>query len=187
MNQNNYNIDDSLLEKIISVAYDDANFLDKIKITYLASKYSNVKKLLDEYKHTANEVHSIELEEFPNSSLEKVFSQLELNKEKQPQFWSDIYTVFIKRPSLVYSLSLLLILTITVSIFVKREPNTSQFSKEEVVEADKQTREALYIVATIFNDAQTQITEDVIKEKIAAPLNQSLGILNNIINKEKQQ
>ncbi|MFA7287797.1 MAG: hypothetical protein WC055_02855 [Melioribacteraceae bacterium] len=187
MNQNNYKTDDLLLEKIISVAYKDASFFDKIKINYLASKYSNVKEILDEYKQTANEIHSIELEEFPTSSLEKVLEKLEVEKEKQPQFWNDIYSLVIRKPALVYSLSLLLILSVSISIFVRKDPVYSQYSKEEVVKADKQTREALYIVATILNDAQTRITEDVIKEKIAAPLNQSLGILNNIITKEKQQ
>ncbi|KUO59394.1 hypothetical protein APF79_03300 [bacterium BRH_c32] len=187
MNQNNYKIDDQLLEKIISVAYKDAGFLDKIKINYLASKYDNVKELLNEYKNTAEEIHSIELEEFPTSSLEEVTRKLNIDREKQPKFWNDLYSVFIRKPALVYTLSALIMVSITVSIFQNRNMNQNEFSKQEIAQANKDAHEALYLVSTILNDASTHLQNDVIKEKIATPINQSLGIINNILLKENKQ
>jgi len=187
MNQNNYKIDEQLLEKIISVAYGDSGLLDKTKINYLASKYSNVKELLDEYKNTADEIHSIELEEFPNSSLEEVMGKLNIDKEKQPKFWNDLYSVFIRKPALVLAFSALILVSITISIFQNKDVNQNEYSTQEIVQANKDAHEALYLVSTILNDASRQLHNDVIKEKIASPINQSLGIINNILLKENKQ
>lgn len=187
MNQNNYKIDDQLLEKIISVAYKDARFLDKIKINYLASKYDNVKELLSEYKNTAEEIHSIELEEFPDSSIEEVMRKLNIDKEKQPKFWNDLYSVFIRKPALVLAFSVLILVSITVSIFQNRDLNHNEYSNQQIAEANKDAHEALYLVSTILNDASTHLQNDVIKEKIASPINESLGIINNILLKENKQ
>ena len=57
-------ISKELLERIISVAYGSASFLEKRRINKLASESETIKKLLEEYKRTANAVHSIPKEEY---------------------------------------------------------------------------------------------------------------------------
>ena len=62
-------MNDKLLEKIISVAYGDASFIDKIKIQRLAKKNKEVKELWESYRQTAAEVHKLKEEECPNELL----------------------------------------------------------------------------------------------------------------------
>ena len=59
---------EKLLNRIISVAYDDANLLEKFRIYRLASKDPKVKSVLNEYKKVANQTHKVELDYCPDET-----------------------------------------------------------------------------------------------------------------------
>ena len=73
-------MNEKLLNRIISVAYGDADFFEKLKIYFLAAGNSEVKRLLSEYKATAKAVHKLEQEECPQEILARVKNNT-LNKE----------------------------------------------------------------------------------------------------------
>ena len=77
-------MEEKLLNKIISVAYRDANLLDKLKINWLAKKNLEVKKLLSEYKIIANQTHNLDLEECPEEIIDSLLNTI--NKKKDDFF-----------------------------------------------------------------------------------------------------
>lgn len=67
-----FEINEKLLNRIISVAYGDANIVDKIKINVLALRNPEIKRLLAEYKITARSIGNLEKEDCPDEILENI-------------------------------------------------------------------------------------------------------------------
>jgi len=71
MQANNLNkLNPVLIDKIINVAYGDANFFERMIVNWKASRISEVRKVLEEYKTTANSVHDVRKEELPEYVIE---------------------------------------------------------------------------------------------------------------------
>ena len=92
-----YNISDEMLEKIISTAYGQASFLEKHKVNKLLKQDDRLRELYEEYKRTANLVHSIDLEE-----LNKEFIITQKDSKERKSIIDEIYSIFLGKP-LVYS------------------------------------------------------------------------------------
>ena len=98
MQKNNLNnIDDSLLDKIVSVAYGDAGWMDRVIVYKIAKKNPLINQLLNEYKLTADSIHNIKETELPEGIIETV--KIKLNNESDSaSFGSFIYSWLYARP-----------------------------------------------------------------------------------------
>jgi hypothetical protein len=168
-------IDDKYLDKIVSVAYGDAGILDKLTVHRDAKKYSQVKKLLDEYKATAIEVKDIAYNKCPDKVIEN--TEVQIRKEKTPEKYSIVF----RKP--VYSSVALAIIIVIAALLIFRHPNQRQkYSKAEVLTAEMQVKQSLGLVGKIFKKTQNTITFDVLDKQVVPPIKKGMNVVNNLLN-----
>ena len=181
MQKNNLNkIEDPLLGKIIAVAYGDAGLMDKMIIYRLARKDALVKKLLNEYRVTANSVHKIQKIELPAKVSDRVRSRIsgESNHNAVGLF---IYSRLFARPILSSAVALALMIGI-VGIFLFNKPATEyKYSKMELELAQQQFEQSIAIVGKVFKQAEKKLEVDVISKHVSKPLNKGLNYLNDYL------
>ncbi len=164
------NIDERILEKIISVAYNDAGLLDKIKIHLLARKNPDVKKILEEYKRTAIKIKNIPLDECPDSVIESLRIQTR-NENK---------SLFLK-PAYIFAIITFIISTIIVVTLNQNNEEKPHYTKAEIELAEKQVKESLAIVNNVFKRTETLIQEEIFPKRIGKPIHKSLSIINEVL------
>ena len=178
-------MNDMLLKKIISAAYGDANLLDKIKINRLANKNKEVKELLESYKQTALEVHKLKEEEYPDELLTGI-ENLTVKIIKQSNIFSaDIFSIIFTRPLASAAAVLILVTFILLGIFMNRSIQ-HQYTKTEIENADRQTRQALDIVSKIFYQTNITLKEEVLNSRVAKPIRESIVIVNDLFAAENK-
>ncbi|MBL1212253.1 MAG: hypothetical protein HND52_02745 [Ignavibacteriae bacterium] len=175
-----FEITEELRDKIISAAYGDAGFIDKIKINKLAAKYPEVKILFDEYSTTANAAHSIKLEECPDELLNSVGSKIGVKRENKKSFLFDLYTALFTRPIVSAAAASILVIAIVTSIIFNKNEYQYNYSPEEIALADKQVKESLYFVSKIFNKAQTNLTDEILTDRVAKPISKGINLVNDL-------
>jgi hypothetical protein len=173
------NIDEKLLNRIISVAYGDANLIDKIRIYYLASRNAEINRLLVEYKITAKAIGNLEQKNCPDEILENV----KINTGTSRQ---GLYSPVIKfLDSLIYkplfSTALILILVGGTALFILfNDINKSQYSKMQIQLAEKQVKQSLVLVNKIFNRTTNKLENDILKKQVAKPVHEGVATINEL-------
>jgi hypothetical protein len=180
-----FEISAELMDGIISTAYGDAGFFEKIKIHKLAKEQPEVRELLDEYRGTANSVHSIKPDECPDTVIynNKPVSKIE---NKSSGFLFDIYTALFARP--VISAAVIVILSAAVIVSVSIDNGSyNGYTRAEIEMANLQTKQALALVSSIFSKTENSLKNDIIKDKVSKPINNGMTMVNNLfIDKEKK-
>ena len=167
-------INEEYLNKIISVAYGDAILIDKVKIYLDARRDTNIKKILNEYRTTAREVHLISSEEFKGS--------VPVNNPKISSWLLNYLNQFFRRP--ILSTAMALMITVGVAGYFIISSNDSPingYSKAELTLAEKQAKESFAIVASIMNKTGNKLKNEVFVEKINKPINKTLIIVNTYL------
>jgi len=182
-NKKTYNIDDKTLEKIISVAYGSAGIKDRISIYLLTKKSSEAKSILNDYRDTASQVHKLETEEMPEKILRKVQTEIKAGIKKERSFLSDFLSLFLFKPRFSFTAVVIIVAAIVMSIFVRDNRMNSKYSQQEIERASRQTKQALALVSNIFNTTKTTITDDIIPNRVAKPINESFNYVNEIFQK----
>lgn len=173
-------IDDKLHDRIISVAYGNASFLEKYRINKLALKDENVKQILDEYSNIAKAVHSIQKEEFAGKP--KIKSIL----DEQKSFIDDFYLILVGKPAISFIAGLLLVFAITFSLINNQELSYEGYSVAEVKQASIETKQALLIVSEIFSKTEDKIKYEILTEEVSKPINKGMNTVNKLFKKEKE-
>ncbi len=177
-----YNIDENMMNKIINVSYGDYSLFDKIDVYTKAMFNPEIKKVLSEYKNTANAVHSIELEECPAEILETVKKVSGIKEVKEKSFFFDLYTVFFARPIFSTAAATVILIAILLSILIDRPEISRSYSQQEIDMANKQVRESLAIVGNIFNKTQTTIKKEILTTRVAKPFKEGINIVNDLFS-----
>jgi len=174
-----FEINENLLNKIISVAYGDADLFDKLLVDRLAKKHSEVKVLLNEYKKTACDVKKIKEEKCPNEILVRIKDKtIDVNKNSKT-FFSDFFSVIFVSPVVSTALVLVVVGVVLYGVFVKT-PHEHNYSQKEIELADKQTKQALAIVGKIFNETNITLKEEVFKSRVTKPIRESMNVVNEL-------
>ncbi len=173
-------IDDKLLEKIISVAYGDAKFSDKIEIYRLSKIDSNVKKILNGFKETVVQLSSIRNENCPEEIINKVYSETGIANRKS-SLNERIQFIIFSKP--VYAAASVLILMTTLLFLVFRQPEPQQkYSKAEVEKAELQVKQTLVFVGGIFKKTGENLEDNILPDEVGKPFNKGLNTVKNILN-----
>ena len=180
-----FEISEELLNKIISVAYGDAGLWDRFYVTRLAEKYPEVKNVLSEYKSTSAEIHKLSEEECPDEIIVNIEKQTANVNKRINSFTADFLTIVFTRPIFSAAAVVIIIGFLVFGILENRVPQY-KYSKAEIEIADKQAKHALAIVGKIF--AQTNITlkEEVLNSRVAKPIRESMGIVNEFLTSENE-
>jgi hypothetical protein len=177
---NSVKVEESLLDKIISVAYGDAGLIDTLSIHRMAKKDPLVKELLNEYKTTAASVHNINETELPASISNEVKAKLGKESKSNP-LGSFIYARLFARPILSTGIAGILIISL-VGILLFNEPAPEYaYTKVEIELAQKQLRESIAIVNKVFRKAETELDTEVMPKHVGKQVNKSFNLLNDLL------
>lgn len=176
-------MNDKMIEKIISVAYGDAGFLDVLYVNMAARKDKEVLRLLNEYKKTANEVHDLKENELPEEVLAKIEAATRIKKGKRFTFTGDLFTLFAGRPLVTSAAALVLMFSLLTTIFVFRQNKEIEYTQEEIEIAGMQAKQVFDKISEIFDKTENYVKENVLKDNVAKPMNDSY---NKIINTLKE-
>lgn len=167
------NISEDYLDKIISVAYGDAGVIDRLKIYFDSFKNKKVKELLNEFKATANEVHSIKEEAYAGILPEV--------KSNPISTMVSSLGIFLKRPALSSAFVLIVIGSIAGYLLIKNNAKYNGYTKSEITLAEMQAKESFAIVAEIFSRTSNKMKEDILNKKLNDPIKRSFNIFNNYL------
>jgi hypothetical protein len=167
-------ISDEHLDKIIAVAYGDAGFVDKLEIYFDAFRNPDIKKILNEYRETAREVHLITPEEFDG--------RVPVNNPKISGWLLSYIDMFFRRPILSTAAALMITAGVAGYIIINSNGNpTGRYSKAELILAEKQARESFAIVTSIMSETEGKLKNDVFNEKINKPISKTITIVNTYL------
>ena len=167
-------LNEEYIDKIISVAYGDANLIDRIKIFFDARSNTEVKKILEDYRETALAVHLIEPEKFEK--------RIQENGPKVNGWLLTYFDLFLRRPVLSTAMALMIIAGVTGYLMINNNNNSTKgYSKAELAIAENQAKESFAIVASIMDKTEDKLKKDVFEEKINKPLKKTVTILNTYL------
>lgn len=171
-------IKEDLHDRIVAVAYGDAGIIDKLKVYFNAAKNPEVKKLLTEYKETAEAVNILKSEQCPDEIIDSVNKKikLELNSSRNNIFQ---LSNFIKKPVVVFSTAVIVLGIFAVLLFNKPE-NKAKYSKAQVELAEKQVKESLALVGEVFRKTQYKLADDVLGKQVSPPIKKGMNLINNL-------
>lgn len=181
-----FEIKGKLIDKIISVAYGDANIFDKLDVYIKARSNDEVKRLLDSYRATAEEVRQIGEEEYEDRSINFRGTQNGIIEESYNSFITDFLTIIFSRSKASLTVTIFIIIAVVVTLLVNR-PQERNYTRQEIETADRQARKALAIVGKIFNQTQSTLEKEVLSERVAKPIREGIGIVNNLFNEGVKQ
>jgi len=151
----------------------------------LISSNEGAKKLYLEYKQTAAEVRQITADECPPEILKRVQHKTIHALENKSSFLFDLYLAVFSRPIISAAATLILVSSIVIAVIINRHVQYN-FTQEQIINADKQAREAFMIVGKVLNKTQSTLRKEVLEEKVSKPLNQGIGIVNKLFEGEKK-
>ncbi|MFA8343404.1 MAG: hypothetical protein ACEPO8_10600 [Rhodothermaceae bacterium] len=181
-----FKIDEKLLEKIVSVAYGNAGFIDKLGVRRLAKKYPEVKEALENYEKTAKELKKMDFSACPDELIENVEKLINIDKKKERSLFSDLGSIFITKPLYSAAAVTIFVIAILFSTTLERNFEHSEFSKQEVEVAGEQVEKALALIGKVFNTARTTIEKDILTKQVSNPLNESVKSVNDLFTKENK-
>lgn len=177
-------MDEKLLNRIISAAYKDAPLRERFFIKWMAARDPEVKRLYQEYKTTAHQVHRLEEEACPESVISRV-EKLTLHEEnKKHSFLLDIYGAVFTKPLWSAAMVLVIVSAVSLSIFLRQNEQPRPYTQKEIALANQQASETLKMVGSILNETKSTVIKEILPEKVSKPLNEGLSAVGNLINKE---
>jgi hypothetical protein len=181
-----YEITDTFLDKIISVAYNDASLFDKIKIFRAVAIDSKVRELYSTYKKTAWEVKQLQKDVCPEEFLKSIELKTIQSTKKRDGFLLDLFSIIYNRPVISALTTLILIISIITALIINK-PIKYNYSQAEIMKADKEARYALELVGKVFKQTNSTFQQEVLGEKVSRPFRESIGFVNNLFKGEKNE
>jgi hypothetical protein len=173
------NIDEKLLNKIISVAYGDANLIDKIKVYLLAAENNEIHRLLAEYKITAIAAGKLEKKNCPDEIINNVKYNTGFGEKDMFSPAIKFLNTLVYKPVLTTAVVLVLAACITLFIFINNT-GRNQYSDKQVELAEKQVKQSLVLVNKIFNRTANKLENDILKEQVAKPVHEGISTINEL-------
>ena len=171
-------MDEKLLNRIIKVAYGEASLGEKLKIQKLAKSNKEVELLLQKHTDIARKTKMLETESFPDELLEKVKNVTNVADKNEKSLFYDIYSFIFMRPAVSAAILSIFILAL-ISTFVFQRPEIhQQYSKQEIELADKQVKQSLALIASVFKKTTSTVEKDILTERVSKPIKESFNLLN---------
>ena len=178
--------DEKTVDLIINAAYGSANLFQKIEVWLRIKKSGELEHLYNEYKSTAQSVHSLEKEELPKHVLQRIESETKVDLSgRESSLFANLTSILFERPQIIFATTAVIIGLIVSSMLINqpKEINTAPYTALEIQLANKQAKEALALVGKILTTTQTALTEEIIPNKVVKPINESFEYVNEILKK----
>ncbi len=176
-----FEITDEFVDKIISTAYGDGSLFDKIDVYLKAFSNQQVRRILNDYKAVAKSVKNISGEFAPVEVVKSVQKDLNIHDNFFDSFFSGLYKLIILKPA--YSAAVLvIIMSVSVFIFLRHPEQKPAYSKVQITQAEKQVRESFDLVGRILARVQIKVTNQVLNNDVARPIQKGTSVINNLFN-----
>lgn len=180
-----FELNEEIVNKIISVAYGDATLIDKFIVMRTAVQNPEIREALYSYKQTVKEVEVLREEEYPDDLLRNVIRKNIPASKNAISFLFDLYSTVFSRPIISAVTTIILITAIVTTLIVNKPAQLNyHYSQTEINDADQQARKAFAIVGKFFKQTQSTLENEIMGERVAKPINEGLGIVNNIFEGE---
>ncbi|MBN1639120.1 MAG: hypothetical protein JW866_09140 [Ignavibacteriales bacterium] len=168
-------INEELENKIINSAYGTGNIFDKIHIKFLSIKYTEVKKLYNEYKATSSALSKIEMTKCPDEIIEQAKKVIKFQERKSKLFLS---------PRLVGAVGSVFVILIVLWSFNQNEE--TKFTQDEIYSAYSDAEESLTLIAEVFGDSKTTIETEMFGEELEKPFSEGVNSINTIMYNQSE-
>lgn len=172
-------IDDTLLEQVIEVAYNEAGWLKKLIVHRKAKKDPVIKGLLYEYSSTAEAVHNLKEKKLPESIIESVYSKTTKSRQSSSHFVS-AYSRLIARPMLSAGIATVMLLITSIIYFYQPDPEI-KYTQYEIEVAQEQLQQSFAIINKVFKNAERQLDDEILPNHVDKHLNKGLNFINDIL------
>ena len=180
-------MDENLINRIISVAYNDASFFEKQRIYKLAENDPNVKKLLEQHRRIADQSHRIKIDDCPDYIVENIKQKNTTKSATGNSLFFDIYSFVFRRPAVSASILSLFVLALISSLIIKRPEIHQQYSKQEIELADQQVKHSLALIAGVFKKTSNTVENDILTERVSRPIKESFNLVNDYLQGEDNE
>ena len=172
----NTKIDKETLELIINAAYGDATITQRISVYVKMFSNNELKKIYNDYKLTAREVHNIKLEEI-NLNVENKNNGLITNIISKV-----VSFAFAKPLNVSFASIALLFASITVFLILNKNSGV-KYTQSEMMQAEQDMKYSLAIVGKVFTSAENKLNNEIINDKVRRPIKKGFQIINTLYNR----
>ena len=180
-------MDEKLLNRIITVAYGEASFLERRKINALAKRDKEVELMLQKHTEIALRSRNIEMESLPGEILENVKNLNDLKKAREKSLFYDIYSFIFMRPAVSAAILSIFILALVSTFIFKRPEIHEQYSKQEIELADKQVKQSLALIASVFKKTTSTVEKDILTDRVSKPIKESFNLVNEYLEEDNNE
>lgn len=180
-------MNEKLLNRIISVAYDDATHWEKFRINRLAKKYPEIESILNKHKKIAQQTHFIGLEECPNDILENIKRTTSSIKKREQSLIFDLYSFLFRKPAISAAIVSLFLIALVSTFIIKRPEIHEQYSKREIELADQQVKQSLALISGIFRKTSQTVEKDILTDRVSKPIKESFNLVNDYLQGDKNE
>jgi len=177
-------VEEKLLNKIISVAYGESTFWEKLKINRLAKQNPKINTVLEQYKKVANKTRNLDLEYCPDEIIEKAKKTSSFRQNKENSLLFDLYSFVFRRPAVSTAIFSVFVLALVSTIIFKRPEIHQQYSNKEIELADQQVKHSLALIASVFKKTSLTVEKDVLTERVSKPIKESFNLVNDYLQGE---
>jgi hypothetical protein len=163
-------MDEKLLNRIISAAYGDGRFIDRLMVRRIIRRDPEAKRVYDSYRSVARKVHHMTGVTCPPELLEKTKKKINIPVVERNQFL---------RPAAAFAV-IFIAAVLAVFSLMNSETN-SEYTAAEIRTAEVQTRQSLALVNRILNRTTSTIGNEILPDKVSKPVQKGLNIINNLL------
>ncbi len=173
-------MNEKLINKIISVAYGNANLIDKIRIFWMSRNNDKIKSMLKQYRASANKIKNLEEDEVPEQIITNVNNITKNLNNNNKSLVYDLYSLVFRRPAITSAILGIFILAIVSTFIFKRSEIKEQYTQQEIELADQNVKQSLALIASIFNKTRTTIEKDILIKKVGTPVHKGINVVNDL-------
>lgn len=162
-------MDEKLINRIISAAYDDCGIIEKLRIKKILRQNPEAEKIYKNYRDVAKGVHALPRTECPGYILDRVESNI-----KQRGITSRSYL----KPAAAFTTLVIAAIVAMFSMINNVEP---AYTNAELRVAEVQAKESLSLVSRILNKTTNTIGKEILPDKVSKPVQEGLNIINNLL------
>jgi hypothetical protein len=162
-------MDEKLINRIISAAYDDCGLIEKRRIKRILRQNPEAEKIYKNFRDVAKGVHALPGMECPGYILDRVESNI-----KHRGITSRSYL----KPAAAFTTMVIAAVVAMFSMINNVEPS---YSNAELRAAEVQAKESLSLVSRVLNKTTDTIGKEILPDKVSKPVKEGLNIINNLL------
>lgn len=168
-------------ELIIRGAYGELNFFEKRKLKKLLKNVPEYADVFAEYKKSAETIKQDNSATLSAGFEKNLYIKLGISEKNKRSLFNDILTLFVEKPVKFAGAFSVIIFILFASVFTDMRIQEREYSDNEIIAANREASEALLLISRMFNETSEEFAEDILKSRVARPLNKGIGIVNSIL------